>query len=131
MNISTITIAKPDITQLEINSVVDVLKSGMIACGEKVKAFEKRFANYIGVKHAIAVNSGTAALHCAYLAAGMSNSDSVLTTPLTFNATINMIKAVTNRSPMYIDIYNNFNMDETILKNFGLSDYKFIVPVHL
>ncbi len=125
-----ISIACPDITQLEVNSVIEVLKSGNLSSGDMVKKFEKRFADYIGVKHAIAVNSGTAALHCAYLASGMKASV-VRTTPLTFNATINMLM-VEHNAIKFTDIRDDFNIDSSELDYAKVAYVEnYIVPVHL
>ncbi len=130
MNISTIPIAKPDITEHEKKAVANVLDSKNLSCGSVTKKFEERFADYIGVKHAIAVSSGTSALHCAYLASGMSGRNNIhppLTTPLTFNATINMIKATYGDDPLYTDIKDSFNIDENKL----IKWCNYIIPVHL
>ena len=128
MNISTIPIAKPYLGKAEKLAVQEVLDSGMIACGPVVKKFEKFFANYIGVKHAIAVNSGTAALHCAYLASNVEHN--AITTSLTFNATINMLKA-SKLNPKYIDINNDFNINVAGISVVVNSFTDLIVPVHL
>jgi len=81
----------PRIKQPEIDEVVDCLKSGWIGTGPKVHQFENLFRKYKGVKHAIAVNSCTAALHLSLLAANIRPGDEVITTPMTFCATINAI----------------------------------------
>ncbi|MCD4800561.1 MAG: DegT/DnrJ/EryC1/StrS family aminotransferase, partial [Methanococcoides sp.] len=75
-----IPIAKPDIGEEEIEAVCKVLRSGMIAEGKRVAEFEEEFASYIGTEYAVAVNSGTAALHAALLAHGIGNGDEVITT---------------------------------------------------
>lgn len=81
----------PKIEQPEIDEVVDCLKSGWVGTGPKVHQFENLFSEYKGVKHAIAVNSCTAALHLSMLAANIGPGDEVITTPMTFCATINAI----------------------------------------
>ena len=81
----------PQIEQPEIEAVVQCLKSGWIGTGPKVKQFEDDFAAYKGSKHAIALNSCTAALHLSMFAAGIGPGDEVITTPMTFCATINAI----------------------------------------
>lgn len=128
MNISTIPIAKPDITRLEKEKVMEVLDSKNLSCGDVTRRFEEHFASYIGVKHAIAVSSGTSALHCAYLASNVEHN--AITTPLTFNATINMLKA-SKLNPKYIDIRSDFNINfrEIIWKINSFDEL--IVPVHL
>jgi len=81
-----------DIGEEEISSVLEVLKSGWLTMGEKTAKFEEIFGDFIGVKYAIAVNSGTAALHLALLALGIGPGDDVICPSLTFVATSNSIK---------------------------------------
>ena len=79
-----IPIAKPIISDEEVEEVVKVLRSGFIAQGPKVAEFEKKFAEYVGVEYAVASSSGTTALHLALLAAGIGPGDEVITTPFSF-----------------------------------------------
>src|ERR1019366_3524687 len=81
----------PLIEEAEIQEVVDTLRSGRIGTGPKVKKFEEMVAKYKGVKHAVAVNSATAALHLSLLALDLKPGDEVITTPMTFCATLNAI----------------------------------------
>src|SRR4030042_1206970 len=81
----------PAIAESEINEVLDSLKSGWLGTGPKVARFEEDFKRYKGAEHAVAVNSCTAALHLSILAAGLSEGDEVITTPMTFCATGNAI----------------------------------------
>jgi len=81
----------PIIGDDEINEVVAVMQSGWLGTGPKVAQFEKDFAEYKGIEYAVALNSCTAALHLSILAAGIGEGDEVITTPLTFCATINAI----------------------------------------
>jgi UDP-4-amino-4,6-dideoxy-N-acetyl-beta-L-altrosamine transaminase len=83
--------ARQWIDEEDIQAVVDVLRSDWITTGPKIEEFEKKFAKYIGVKHAVAVSSGTAGLHAAVFAAGIGDGDEVITTPYTFVATANCI----------------------------------------
>ncbi|MDY6959767.1 MAG: DegT/DnrJ/EryC1/StrS family aminotransferase, partial [Halobacteriota archaeon] len=76
-----IPIAKPLIEDEETEAVLKTLKSGSLAQGDGVKRFEDAFAGFIGTKYAIAINSGTAALHVALLSHGISEGDEVITTP--------------------------------------------------
>jgi len=80
---------RQDITEADIRSVVDVLHSDFLTQGPAVPAFEKAISDYCGVKHAVAVNSATSALHIACLALGVSKGDVVWTTPITFVASAN------------------------------------------
>ena len=81
----------PAIENAEIEEVVAVMQSGWLGTGPRVARFEKDFANYKGIEHAVALNSCTATLHLSILAADIGPGDEVITTPLTFCATINAI----------------------------------------
>jgi len=83
---------RQNITDDDIQSVITVLKSDFLTQGPKVLEFEKAFANYIGVKFAVAVSNGTAALHLCVLALDIKEGDKVITTPITFAATANCVK---------------------------------------
>jgi perosamine synthetase len=87
----------------DIEAVVEVLRSDWITQGPKVAEFEKRVADYCGAKFAVAVSSGTAALHLACMAAGISNGDEVITTPITFVASANCALYV-GAKPVFADI---------------------------
>jgi perosamine synthetase len=104
-------LAKPDIGQREIDSVVEVMKSGILSIGPKVKEFEKKIENYIGVKHAIAVNSGTSGLHLLIKAYGIKEGDEVITTPFSFVASANCI-LFEGAKPVFTDICpDSLNID--------------------
>jgi dTDP-4-amino-4,6-dideoxygalactose transaminase len=81
----------PMLTEVDIQEVVSSLRSGWIGTGPKVARFERDFAAYQGVEHVVALSSCTAALHLSLLAAGLAPGDEVITTPLTFCATVNAI----------------------------------------
>jgi dTDP-4-amino-4,6-dideoxygalactose transaminase len=126
-----IPIAKPLIAQEEIDGVMDVMRSGMIAEGPRVKEFEDAFSKYVGVDHAIAVNSGTAALHIALLARGIGEGDEVITTPFSFIATANSI-LYTGAKPVFADIQpDTFNIDPEDIKLKITHRTKAILPVSL
>ncbi len=126
-----IPIAKPLVGIDEINAVIEVIKSGVIAEGPKVKEFEQAFAEYTGVEHAIAVNSGTAALHAALLAHGVRRGDEVITTPFTFIATSNSI-LFAGAKPVFADIEKDtFNINPDAILEKITSRTKAIIPVHL
>jgi perosamine synthetase len=93
----------PEIGEDEIESVVRVLRSGKLAQGSEVLAFEMEFANFIGSKFAIAVNSGTSALHAGLLASGIGPGDEVIVPSFTFAASANAI-ALTGAKPIFADI---------------------------
>lgn len=126
-----IPIAKPLIGQDEIDGVVNVMRTGTIAEGPKVKEFEESFAGYVGVKHAIAVNSGTAALHVALLASGIGKGDEVITTPFTFIATANCV-LYAGAKPVFADIEpETFNIDPADIERKITKRTKAIIPVDL
>ena len=103
----------------------------MLAQGPKVAALEEQFAAYCGSKFAVAVNSGTAALHTALYAAGIGPGDEVITTPFSFMATINTIILLGGR-PVLVDIEpTTFNIDVSKLEAAVTSKTKAILPVHL
>ena len=77
-----LSLSKPDITDKEIEYVNEVLRSGILSIGPKIEQFEEMIANYVGVKYAIAVNSGTSALHLIIRALGIKEGDEVITTLL-------------------------------------------------
>ena len=126
-----IPIAKPIIADEEIDEVVKVLRSGFIAQGPKVAEFEEKFAEYLGVKHAVAVSSGTTALHLALLAAGIGPNDEVITTPFTFAATGNSVLYV-GAKPVFIDIdKKTYNLNPENIENVITDKTKAVMPVHL
>jgi dTDP-4-amino-4,6-dideoxygalactose transaminase len=129
--ISLVSMAKPVIGKEEISEVEEVLRSGYLSEGETVRKFESEFAAFIGTEHAVAVNSGTAALHIALLAHGIGPGDEVITTPFTFIATANAV-LLTGARPVFADIQpDTFNIDpDEVLKKIT-SKTRAILPVHL
>lgn len=112
-------------------AVLGVLASAQYVLGEEVAAFEREFAQYCGVKHAIAVNTGTSALHLSLLAAGVGPGDEVITVPFTFVATAAAIR-YTGATPVFVDIDPlTYTMDPAKLAPAITSRTKAIVPVHL
>ena len=95
--------ALPDIGEEEIDEVVDTLRSSWITTGPKVARFEQQFADYIGVKHALAVSSCTAGLHLGLEAAGVTDEDLVITTPYTFTASAEVIRYL-GADPVFVDV---------------------------
>ncbi|WP_379145987.1 DegT/DnrJ/EryC1/StrS family aminotransferase [Paenibacillus sp. sgz500992] len=120
----------PDITDEEINEVIDTLKSGWLAKGPRTIEFEKKFASYVGAKYAVGMNSATAALHISLLAAGIGPGDEVITTSMTFSASANTI-IHTGATPIFADINPNTGCidPEEIVKKITPKT-KAIVPVH-
>ena len=95
--------AQPDIGEEEIAEVADSLRSGWITAGPKTKQFEEAFSSFVGVPHALAVNSGTAALHLALEAIGLCEGEYVITTPFTFTATAEVVRYF-SAHPLFADI---------------------------
>lgn len=126
-----IPIAKPLIGEEEIEGVVHAMRSGTIAEGPRVKEFEEAFARYIGVGHAVAVNSGTAALLVSLLAKGIGSGDEVITTPFTFIATANAVLFAGAR-PVFVDIDPvTYNIDPQDIRRKITGKTKAIIPVDL
>ena len=126
-----IPIAKPDIGKEEIEAVMKTLKSGWVTQGQKVEEFEKAFARYCRVKHGVAVNNGTAALHVALASIGIESGDEVITTPLSCVATSNPIIYL-NARPVFVDVDpETLNIDPTQIEKKITPKTKAILPVHL
>jgi len=98
-----IPLSGPDITEEEIKSITEVLKTPNLSFGPKLQEFEDRFAKYIGLPHAVAVNSGTSGLHLTVIATGIGNKDLVITTPFSFIASSNAI-LYEQAVPIFVDI---------------------------
>ena len=104
---------KPAIDEDEIQSVVETLKSGWLTTGPKVKRFEEEFARYLGCRHAVAVNSGTAALHLALDAIGIKEGDEVILPTMTFAATAEVVLYF-KANPVLVDCQRDtLNLDPT------------------
>lgn len=122
--------APPAVGQAEIAEVVSTLESGWLSTGPRVGAFEEAFAAYVGAPHAIALNSGTAALHLALLASHIGLGDEVVTTPLTFCATANAI-IHTGATPVFADIdAATWNLDPAAAASAVTTRTRAILPVH-
>ena len=121
---------RPQIGEDEIQEVIDTLKKGWITTGPKTKLFEERFKEYIGCKFAVAVNSCTAGLHLALVAAGIGQGDEVITSPYTFAATGEVIIQV-GATPVFADVErDSFNIDPSEIYKKITSKTKAIIPVH-
>ena len=96
-------LSRPDITQHEIDAVVEVLNTPTLSIGPKIEEFERMCAKLAGRRHGIGVSSGTAGLHCAMIAAGVGPGDEVITTPFSFVASTNCILYV-GATPVFVDI---------------------------
>ncbi|MFO8101146.1 MAG: DegT/DnrJ/EryC1/StrS family aminotransferase [Dehalococcoidia bacterium] len=124
-------ISNPSVGDIEMRAVKDILESGMLAQGPKVAEFEEAFASVAGTKYAVAVNSGTAALHTALLAAGVGEGDEVITTPFSFIATANSILFCGAR-PVFVDIdESTFNIGPALIEKKITPKTKALMIVHL
>ncbi|MFA7658108.1 MAG: DegT/DnrJ/EryC1/StrS family aminotransferase [Candidatus Gastranaerophilaceae bacterium] len=111
--------------------VVEVLRSGSYILGQHNKALEAELSQYVGVKHAVALNSGTDALHLALRALDIGAGDEVITTAFTFVATTEAI-GIVGAKPVFVDIdSDNFNLDAQKIENAITPKTKAIIPVHL
>ena len=125
-----IPIAKPIFDDEMIAAAADILKSGMVVQGENVKEFEENFAEYIGVKYAIAISNGTAALHTALLSHKIKAGDEVVVPSFSFIATANSVM-MCGAKPVFVDISEDFCIDIEDVKEKITSRTKAIMPVHL
>lgn len=118
--------------QVEIKAAVDrVLESGQFILGGEVNQFEEAAADYLGVRHAIGVNSGTDALMIALRALGLGPEDEVITTPFSFFATAESISNI-GAQPVFVDIdADSFNLDPAQIRTHITDKTKAILPVHL
>jgi dTDP-4-amino-4,6-dideoxygalactose transaminase len=122
--------ARPDLQAEEIDEVVAVLKSGWLTTGPRVQRFEAAFKDYSGAPHVLAVSSATAGLHLAMLALGLTDGDEVITTPLTFAASLNTI-VLAGGLPVLVDVDpKTFNIDVERVAAAITKRTRAIMPVH-
>ncbi|CAA7599622.1 DegT/DnrJ/EryC1/StrS aminotransferase family [Acididesulfobacillus acetoxydans] len=123
--------ALPLIEEDDIAEVVDSLKSNWISKGPKTAEFERRFAEYVGAKHAVAVNSCTAGLYLSLVAAGIGPGDEVITTPMTFVASANVVLHC-GAKPVFVDIDPvTMCLDVNKIEAVLTPRTKAIIPVHI
>jgi perosamine synthetase len=126
-----IPIARPDIGDEEIAAVTDVLRSGMLAQGKKVKELEDGWAEFVGVKHTVAMGNGTLALMAIFAGIGLGPGDEVITVSHTFAATANAILS-TGATPVFVDIEpDTYLIDAKKIEKAITSRTRAICPVHL
>jgi dTDP-4-amino-4,6-dideoxygalactose transaminase len=121
---------RPAIEEDEIADVVATLRSGWVGTGPRVGEFERRFAEYVGARHALALNSCTAALHLSMIAAGIGPGDEVITSPMTFAATAAAI-VHTGATPVFVDCDRRTqNIAPELIERAITPRTKAILPVH-
>jgi len=131
MKLKEYPIAKPFIGKREEEYVLEVLRSGILSIGKKIKEFEKLFTKHIGTKYACAVSSGTGGLHLAMIAADVKIGDEVITTPFSFIASANSILYV-GAKPVFIDIDPlTYNIDPKKIEEKITKKTKAILVVHI
>lgn len=117
------------IDDADIQAVVDVLKSDFLTCGPKIEEAEKKLCDITGAKHAVLIANGTAALHATAFAAGISNGDEVITTPITFAASANCVLYCGGR-PVFADINpDTYNIDPNSIEKCITDRTKAVVAV--
>lgn len=130
MNEEFLPFSRPSISQEAIDEVVACLQSGWITTGPRVKRFETDLSAYLGAPYCLALSSATAGLHVALLALGLEPGDEVITTPLTFAATVNTI-VLAGAKPVFVDVDpGTLNMDAGRLAAAITPRTRVILPVH-
>jgi dTDP-4-amino-4,6-dideoxygalactose transaminase len=125
-----IPVSKVIVGEEEAQGVLEVLRSGMLAQGEKVCALEEEFAAAHQVRHAVAVSNGTVALTAALRALGIGRGDEVITTPFSFNATLNAILEV-GATARFADVRDDFTIDPDAVAASITQRTAALLPVHL
>ena len=121
----------PAIGEEEIEAVAETLRSGWLTTGPRTAELEERFAEYVGAKHAVALSSGTAALHLSLLALDVGPGDEVVTTPITWPATANVIVHA-GATPVFVDVRDSdLNIDPELVARAVTPRTKAIMPVDL
>lgn len=121
---------KQSISEEDIQAVVDVLRSDYLTTGPEIEKFEQSIARYVGAEYAVAVSSGTAALHAACFAAGITGGDEVITTPITFAASANCV-LYCGAKPVFADIDSDtYNISPAEIAKNITSKTKAVIPVH-
>jgi dTDP-4-amino-4,6-dideoxygalactose transaminase len=126
-----LTFQPPAVGDEEVEAVAETIRSGWLTTGPRTAELERRFAEYVEAKHALAVTSGTAALHLALVALGVGPGDEVITTPITWPATANVI-VHTGATPVFADVRgSDLNVDPDEVARLVGPRTKAILPVHL
>jgi dTDP-4-amino-4,6-dideoxygalactose transaminase len=121
----------PSLGEEEIEAVAETLRSGWLTTGPRAALLEERMAAYLDAEHVLAVASGTAAMHLALVALGVGPGDEVITSPITWPATANVI-VHTGATPVFVDVREaDLNIDPTLVETAVTERTKAILPVHL
>ena len=121
----------PAVGDEEIEAVAETIRSGWLTTGPRTAALEEQFAEYVGAQHAIALSSGTAALHLSLLALGVGPGDEVITTPITWPATANVIVHA-GATPVFVDVRDDdLNIDPDRAREAVTERTKAVMPVDL
>jgi dTDP-4-amino-4,6-dideoxygalactose transaminase len=126
-----ISFSPPDITKEEIDEVVKVLESGWITTGPKTKEFEKKIADYVGVKKAVCLNSATAALELSLHVLGVGPGDEVITSSYTYSASASVIHHVGAKIILIDTAPGSFEMDYEKMEEAINEKTKAIIPVDI
>lgn len=130
-HVKQVRLVSPVLGRAELRAVAQVVRSGQLAQGPRVEEFEAAFAVMCGVRQAVAVNSGTAALMLSLLAHGVGPGDEVITSPFTFVATANAV-LMTGARPVFVDVREeDFNIDPELISERITPRTKALLPVHL
>ena len=130
MNDDFLPFARPSISRAAIDEVVACLESGWITTGPRVQKFEQALKQYLGAPHVLALSSATAGLHLALVALDLQPGDEVITTPMTFAATLNTIVVAGGR-PVLVDVEpHTYNMDVTRVADAIGERTRAIMPIH-
>lgn len=121
---------KQNITEEDIQAVIEVLSSPYLTCGPKVKEFEKAICDYTGAKYCVAVSNATAGLHLAAIAAGLQTGDEAITSPITFLSSSNCV-CFTGATPIFADIDEaTANISPEEIRKHITAKTKVLIPVH-
>jgi dTDP-4-amino-4,6-dideoxygalactose transaminase len=121
----------PAVGEEEIEAVADALRSGWLTSGPRAAELERRFAAYTGARHALAVSSGTAAMHLSLVAAGIGPGDEVITSPITWPATANVVVHAGAR-PVFVDVREpDLTIDPALIEAAATGRTRAVLPVDL
>ncbi|MEO9483346.1 MAG: DegT/DnrJ/EryC1/StrS family aminotransferase [Ekhidna sp.] len=129
MSDKMIPLASPNISDAAIDSVVSVLRTGMLVQGTVVKELEKNISQYLNISHCSAVSSGTSSLHLSLLALGVGVGDEVIIPALSYVATANVVELI-GAKPIFVDVKKDFTIDPKLIEEQITEKTKAIIPVH-